>query len=78
MNQGICLIGVDYLSAQRYDDGSLVHQILLEAGVIIFEGLNLAGVQPGICRLICLPIRLAGAEGAPARAMLKSMPAVND
>ena len=73
VDQGIRLIGVDYLSVQRFDDDSpLTHQILLEAGVIILEGLNLAGVQPGAYKLICLPIRLVGAEGAPARAILQS------
>ena len=73
VDQGIRLIGVDYLSVQRYDDSSLVHQILLEAGVVILEGLNLADVQPGIHELICLPILLVGAEGAPARAVLRPL-----
>jgi arylformamidase len=67
---GIRLIGVDYLSVQRYGDSTLTHQILLEAGVIILECLNLAGVQPGGYELICLPLKLVGAEGAPARAAL--------
>ena len=73
VDQGIHLIGVDYLSVQRYDDSPLVHQILLEAGVIIVEGLNLADVQPGAYELICLPICLVGAEGAPARAVLRPL-----
>lgn len=71
VDQGIRLIGVDYLSVQRYDDSPLTHKIFLEAGVIILEGLNLAGVQPGAYELICLPIHLVGAEGAPARAVLR-------
>jgi arylformamidase len=74
--QDIRLIGVDYLSAQRYGDSPLTHQILLEAGVIIVEGLNLAGVQPGACELICLPLKLVGAEGAPARAVLRYVSAI--
>jgi len=77
VDQGIRLIGVDYLSVQRYEDSSLIHQILLEAGVIILEGLNLAGVQPGVYELICLPIRLVGADGAPARAVLRRLSVVS-
>ena len=71
VDQGISLIGVDYLSVQCYEDSPLTHQILLQAGVIILEGLNLAGVKPGSYELICLPIRLVGAEAAPARAVLR-------
>jgi len=78
VEQGICLIGVDYLSVQCYDDSPLTHQILLEEGIIILEGLNLAGVQPGIYELICLPLRLVGAEAAPARAVLRRMSDVGD
>lgn len=71
VDRDIRLIGVDYLSVQRYDDSPLTHQLLLEAGVVIIEGLNLANVQPGAYELICLPIRLVGADGAPARAVLR-------
>lgn len=66
------LIGMDYLSVQRYDDGPLTHQILLEAGVVILEGLNLAGVSPGHYELLCLPLNLVGAEAAPARTILRA------
>jgi arylformamidase len=74
VDRGIRLIGVDYLSVSRYGDGPQIHQILLRAGVIIVEGLNLSGVEPGKYELICLPLRLHGAEGAPARAVLKKLP----
>lgn len=73
VEQGIRLIGVDYLSVQRFDDGPLTHQILLEAGVFILEGLNLADVRAGSYELICLPLNLVGAEGAPARAVLRTI-----
>lgn len=73
VDQDIRLIGVDYLSVQRYDDSSLVHQVLLEAGVIILEGLNLASAQPGAYELICLPLKLVGTEGAPARAVVRPL-----
>lgn len=67
---GIRLIGIDYLSVQRYYDSTLTHEILLKAGIIILEGLNLTNVAPGIYQLICLPIKLVGSDGAPARAVL--------
>jgi len=74
VDRGIRLIGVDYLSVQRYGDGPDTHRILLEAGVVVLEGLNLAEVQPGAYELLCLPLRLVGAEGAPARAVLRKLP----
>ncbi len=67
------LVGIDYLSVQRYHDGPAVHQILLEAEIIIIEGLNLTHVEAGEYELICLPIKIVGAEGAPARAVLRPM-----
>jgi len=65
-------VGVDYLSVGGYVyDGVETHQILLGAGLWVIEGLNLAAVEPGVCELICLPLRIAGADGAPARAILR-------
>lgn len=64
-------VGVDYLSVGGYvHDGVETHQILLGAGIWVIEGLNLAAVEPGPYGLVCLPLRVAGAEGAPARAIL--------
>lgn len=68
---GIGLVGVDYLSVQKYYDGRETHQILLEAEVVIVEGVNLAAVKPGWYELICLPLKIMGADGAPARAVLR-------
>lgn len=73
VNQGIRLIGMDYLSVQRYHDGPETHLILLRAGVVIIEGLHLAHVSAGEYELICLPLRLVGVEGAPARAILRQL-----
>ena len=73
VDHDICLIGVDYLSVQRYGEDPQTHEILLSAGVIIVEGLNLARVEPGLYELICLPLKLVGSEGAPARAVLRKM-----
>ena len=72
VNRGIHLIGIDYLSIQRFHDGPASHQILLENEVIILESLNLQDVDVGVYELICLPIRLLGFEGAPVRAILKT------
>jgi len=70
VRQGIRLIGVDYLSVGTYGDRVATHRILLEAGVIVVEGLNLYDVQAQEYEFICLPLKLVGAEGAPARAIL--------
>ncbi len=68
------LVGVDYLSVDPPDDPALpAHHILLEAGVLILEGAALTGVAPGTYQLICLPLRIRGGDGAPARAALARM-----
>lgn len=67
-------VGVDYLSVGSYFKGSPeTHRALLGAGVWIIEGLNLAPVAAGEYELICLPLKIIGSEGAPARAILKKM-----
>lgn len=66
------LVGIDYLSIDRFDaDGAPVHHILLDAGIIVVEGLDLGGVSPGRYELIALPMKMAGAEGSPVRAILR-------
>lgn len=68
------MVGVDYLSVGGfYKDGPETHHALLGAGIWIIEGLNLAPVSPGHYELICLPIKLLGHEGAPARAILRPL-----
>ena len=74
VDKGIRLVGVDYLSVQRFYDDSRTHQILLGADVIALEGLDLSEVKPGFYELICLPLKLVGAEGAPTRVVLRQMP----
>jgi arylformamidase len=63
---GVRLVGVDYLSV----GDEAAHHALLEGGVVPVEGLDLRSVEPGSYRLICLPLRVVGADGAPARAIL--------
>ncbi len=64
------LVGVDYLSVAPWKESRPTHEILLKAGVVIVEGLNLAKIQPGRYELTCLPLKLIGSDGAPARAIL--------
>ena len=71
VKKGIVLIGIDYLSIEGFYAGSETHLILLEAEVVILEGLNLTGVTQGKYELYCLPIKLQGVEAAPTRAVLK-------
>ena len=71
---GLRLIGVDYLSVGSFKyGGSYVHKKLLSGGIWIIEGLNLSNVTPGNYDLICLPLRIVGGDGAPARAVLRPL-----
>jgi arylformamidase len=69
---GVLLVGIDSLSIGAFEgDGVETHRRLLKAGVWITEGLDLGSVEGGEYDLICLPLRLAGADGAPARVLLR-------
>jgi arylformamidase len=68
---GVKLVGVDYLSVEQFHSGHhMTHRTLLERGVIIVEGLMLTEPSTGDYELCCLPLRLAGLDGAPARTIL--------
>jgi arylformamidase len=67
----VALVGVDYLSVGGMQSGAETHRHLLGAGIWIIEGLELSGIEPGGYELVCLPLRLVGADGAPARALLR-------
>ena len=68
---GVKLVGVDYLSVEQFHSGHhRTHRTLLSANVVIVEGLVLVEPPPGDYELCCLPLRLAGLDGAPARAVL--------
>lgn len=73
LDSGIFLIGIDYLSIQIYNDKSRTHEILLESGVVILEGLNLSHVETGMYELICLPLKIIGSDGSPSRAILRQL-----
>lgn len=70
VQRGVKLVGVDYLSVAPYKKSKLTHEILLKAGVVIIEGLDLSEVSQGRYTLFCLPLKLVGSDGAPARAIL--------
>ncbi len=70
VGRGVKVVGVDYLSVAPFHDTVPTHQILLGGGVVIIEGLNLSGVSEGRYTLYCLPVKLLGTDGAPARAVL--------
>jgi arylformamidase len=73
VDQGVKVVGVDYLSIEQFKKpGAPAHKALLSNGVIIIEGLNLAEAEPGMYEMYCLPLRVAGGDGAPARVVLKS------
>ena len=70
VERGVQLVGVDYLSVAPFGDSEPTHKVLLKAGVVIVEGLNLSNVMRGFYDLYCLPLKIAGSDGAPARAIL--------
>ncbi|MRR34611.1 cyclase family protein [bacterium] len=73
LQAGIRLVGIDYLSIESFQGDGSVHRKLLGAGVVILEGLDLSAIEGGIYELICLPLRIPGADGAPARAVLRTL-----
>lgn len=70
VQHGIRLVGVDYLSVAPYDEGEPTHRILLGAGIVVLEGLDLHHISPGWYDLFCLPLKISHSDGAPARAVL--------
>jgi len=72
VERGIRLVGVDYLSVEHFQGDGSVHRTLMGAGLVIIEGLDLSQAPPGDYTLYCLPLKLAGSEGAPARVVLAS------
>jgi arylformamidase len=70
VDRGVKLVGVDYLSVAPYKNSRPTHEILLKAGTVIVEGLDLSKVSQGRYTLYCLPSKLEGSDGAPTRAIL--------
>ena len=70
VDRNVKLVGIDYLSVAPFRSSTPTHRILLGAGVVVLEGLDLSRVSQGRYTLHCLPLKLAGSDGAPARAIL--------
>jgi arylformamidase len=71
-SQGVQTVGIDYLSVGGYKgDNHEIHRVLLRAGIWVIEGLDLSTVSAGDYTLLCLPLRIVGSDGAPARALVR-------
>ena len=70
VERGVQLVGIDYLSIAPYSESVPTHIVLLKAGIVVLEGLNLSNIMRGFYELYCLPLKISGADGAPARAIL--------
>jgi arylformamidase len=73
VDAGVRLVGLDYLSAAHADEQVPVHRAFLDRGVVLLEGIDLSQVPPGRYELICPPVKLAGSDGAPCRAVLREL-----
>jgi arylformamidase len=71
VSKGIRLVGIDYLSIESFGGDGSVHRTLLGNDSVILEGLDLSAVPAGVYELVCLPLRISGGAGAPARAVLR-------
>jgi arylformamidase len=73
IRQRLRLVGIDYLSVDKYGSREApVHHLLLGSGIVVVEGLDLRAVPPGDYQLFCLPLRIKNGDGAPARVILKA------
>jgi arylformamidase len=73
VERGVFLVGIDGPSIKKKGVKDEVHQILLNAGIGIVEGLALSEVSAGEYELLCLPLAVKGLDGAPVRAVLRSI-----
>jgi len=68
------MIGIDYLSIGGFEGNVIeVHNTILKAGIWVIEGLDLSNIRPGYYDLVCLPIKIADSDGAPARALVRQI-----
>ncbi len=74
VDRGVITVGIDYYSIEPFrTPGHPVHMALLSQDILVIEGVNLADIFPGRYRLLCLPLRIAGSDGAPARVLLEDL-----
>ncbi len=77
VDHGVKLVGVDYFSVAPYGREEGPHRVLLAAGVVIVEGVDLTTVTPGDYELLCLPLKVENGDGAPARVLLRDLTATS-
>jgi arylformamidase len=70
VDRGVKLVGIDYLSVAPYKRSRPTHEALLGAKMVVIEGMDFSKVKPGVYQLCCLPLKLVGTDGAPARTIL--------
>ncbi len=70
VSHGFRLVGIDYLSVAPFNNTGPTHRELLSAGIVVVEGLDLRQIVPGRYQLVCLPLKIVGIDGAPARVIL--------
>jgi arylformamidase len=78
VDRDVWTVGIDYLSIGGGETGVETHRVLLGEDVCVIEGLNLAQIEDGMYDLVCLPLRLEGLDGAPARVILRRRGAADD
>lgn len=67
----VAMVGIDYLSVDRFDDELLtVHRMLLENNVLLLENTNMSNVAPGRYQLVAFPLKISGGDGSSVRAVL--------
>ncbi len=69
--KGVLCVGIDYLSIAGEMNGAEVHRLLLTQKIVIIEGLWLKDVDEGKYDMICLPMKIKGSDGGPARVIIR-------
>jgi len=73
-DSGVKLVGIDYLSVEGYSiPDAPAHKIFLKKGVVLLEGINLSKIPQGEYELFCLPLKITGTDGSPARVILREI-----
>jgi arylformamidase len=70
IQRDVKVVGIDHLSICPFHDLLTTHRLFFNARTIVIEGLNLTGIKPGLYQLICMPLNIQGADGAPCRVAL--------
>jgi len=70
ITRGVRVVGTDNFNIDSIGTEWEIHHLILGKEILVIEGLDLNGVAAGIYEFICLPLRIIGAEAAPARAFL--------